>query len=119
MSASPVTVDADATVRERPRLLADGDIGALPVVSGGKLAGIVTDRDLVVRVLAGNLDLSAPIGEIASAGICSVSPDASLDEAAAAARRGAASAACRWWTPRAGSSASSRRPMSRGTPDTS
>jgi len=82
MSPSPVTVGSDATVRDAARLLADGDVGALPVMSGGKLAGIVTDRDLVVRVLAGNLDLSAPIGEIATTGICSVSPDASLDEAA-------------------------------------
>jgi CBS domain-containing protein len=82
MSPSPVTVGSDATVRDAARLLADGDVGALPVTSGGKLIGIVTDRDLVVRVLAGDLDLSAPIGEIASGDLCSVAPDASLDEAA-------------------------------------
>jgi CBS domain-containing protein len=82
MSPSPVTVGPDATVRDAARLLADGDVGALPVMSGGKLVGIVTDRDLVIRVLAGNLDLSAPIGEIASADVCSVAPDASLEEAA-------------------------------------
>jgi IMP dehydrogenase len=82
MSPSPVTVGPEATVRDAARLLADGDVGALPVMSDGKLVGIVTDRDLVIRVLAGNLDLSAPIGEIASADVCSVQPDASLDEAA-------------------------------------
>ncbi len=82
MSPSPVTVGPDATVRDAARLLAEGDVGALPVVNGGTLVGIVTDRDLVVRVLAGNLDLSAPIGEIATGDVCSVAPDASLQEAA-------------------------------------
>jgi CBS domain-containing protein len=82
MSAAPVTIGPDATVRDAARLLADADIGALPVVSDGKLAGLVTDRDLVVRVLAADLGADTPVGEIASADICSITPDASLAEAA-------------------------------------
>jgi CBS domain-containing protein len=83
MSPSPVTIGADATVRDAARLLADGDVGSLPVVNGdGRLVGIVTDRDIVIRVVAGDLDVSAPVGEIASADICAVSPDASVEEAA-------------------------------------
>ena len=82
MSASPVTIGPDATVRDVARLLADADIGAVPVVSDGKLAGIVTDRDLVVRVLAAGMGPDTTVGEIASADICSVTPDAPLAEAA-------------------------------------
>ena len=82
MSASPVTIAPDATVHAAARLLADADIGAVPVVSDGKLAGIVTDRDLVIRVLAAGLGPDTPVGEIASADLCSVTPDASLEEAA-------------------------------------
>ena len=82
MSASPVTIGPDATVAEAARLLADADIGALPVVTDGRLAGIVTDRDLVVRILAAGHGPDTPVGEIASADLCSVTPDASLEEAA-------------------------------------
>jgi CBS domain-containing protein len=82
MSAAPVTIGPDASAREAARLMADGDIGALPVVSDGKLAGIVTDRDLVVRIMAAGRDLDTPVGEIASGDVCSISPDASLEEAA-------------------------------------
>ena len=82
MSASPVTIGPDATVGDVARLLADADIGAVPVVSDGKLAGIVTDRDLVVRVLAAGMGPDTTVGEIASADICSVTPDAPLAEAA-------------------------------------
>ncbi len=82
MSASPVTIGPDVTVGEAARLLADADVGALPVVTDGKLVGIVTDRDLVVRVLAAGHGADMPVGEIASAGICSVAADARLEEAA-------------------------------------
>jgi CBS domain-containing protein len=82
MSASPVTAGPDTTVREAARLLADADVGALPVVTDGKLVGIVTDRDLVVRVLAAGRDLETPIGEIASSDLCTVTPDTPLEEAA-------------------------------------
>ena len=82
MSASPITIGPDATVGDAARLMADGDVGALPVVSDGRLAGIVTDRDLVVRALAGGLGLDTPVGEIATGDVCSVTPDATLAEAA-------------------------------------
>ena len=82
MSASPVTIGPDATAREAAALLADADIGAVPVVTDGRLVGIVTDRDLVVRVLAAGLGPDTPVGEIASADICSVAPDTPLAEAA-------------------------------------
>jgi CBS domain-containing protein len=50
-------LDKDATVAEAAKRFADEDFGALPVCDGeGRLCGVVTDRDLVVRALAEGLD---------------------------------------------------------------
>jgi len=57
MTADPAFCDKDVTVEAAARLMADQDIGALPVCSTeGRLAGVVTDRDLAVRVVAEGRD---------------------------------------------------------------
>lgn len=56
MSHRAIVVDADATVSQAARMMRAAVVGALPVVSVGRLVGIVTDRDLAVRVLARDLD---------------------------------------------------------------
>ena len=59
MTADPAFCDKDATVEEVARQMADQNIGALPVCSAeGRLAGVVTDRDLAVRVVAEGRDPS-------------------------------------------------------------
>ena len=52
MTAGPTTVGASASLQEAARLMRDGDFGALPVLEGEKLIGVITDRDLVTRGLA-------------------------------------------------------------------
>ncbi len=59
----------------------EADIGAVPVVDGGRLAGIVTDRDIVVRAVAAGKDASTPAGEAMTREIFSVSPDDFVFEA--------------------------------------
>lgn len=56
MTSSPTSITSDASALEAARLLSSEDVGSLPVVEEGKLVGMVTDRDLVVRVLAKDLD---------------------------------------------------------------
>jgi CBS domain-containing protein len=56
MTADPRTVEADATVAEAAREMRDGDVGAVVVAEDGKVAGIITDRDIAVRVVAQGLD---------------------------------------------------------------
>lgn len=58
VNQSLVTVEPDAKVSEAARLMADKDVGAILVLTNGKPRGIITDRDIVVRCLAGNLDVS-------------------------------------------------------------
>lgn len=52
------------TLREVAILMRDGDMGAIPVVEDGKLVGIVTDRDIVVRAVADGRDASTAVGEV-------------------------------------------------------
>jgi CBS domain-containing protein len=82
MTVVPTAVSPAVTAREAARVLAECDVGPLPVVDGGLLVGIVTDRDLVVRVLADDRDPSlTTVGEIASTDVAKVAPDVDLDVA--------------------------------------
>ncbi|HEX8088920.1 MAG TPA: CBS domain-containing protein [Blastocatellia bacterium] len=55
MTRNIITCHSDTTITEIARLMRDEDVGAIPVVGNdGKLAGIVTDRDLVVKGLNGD-----------------------------------------------------------------
>ena len=62
-------------------LMRDGDMGSVPVVEDGKLVGIVTDRDIVVRSIANGLDALSPAGEAMTTEIFSVRPDDFVFEA--------------------------------------
>jgi acetoin utilization protein AcuB len=63
MTEEPMTIDPEASVMEAARLMVDQKIGALPVVSGDELAGIVTETDLlsILVELLGLLTTSARI----------------------------------------------------------
>jgi CBS domain-containing protein len=82
MTPYPVVVDAATPLMQCARLMADRDIGALGVVREGRLAGVLTDRDIVVRSLARGDDPAQQTAlETASRDVVSVTPDASVDEA--------------------------------------
>lgn len=49
MTSDPVTVGPDATVTQAAHLMVDNHVGALPVLEGGKLVGIVTEGDLIMQ----------------------------------------------------------------------
>ena len=51
MSHPPVTVTADAPIRETARLMVDKKIGCLPVLDTGKLVGLITETDLLKELL--------------------------------------------------------------------
>jgi len=64
------------------KIMAQADVGPVPVVEGGRLTGIVTDRDIAVRVVAEGRDPgSTTIGEIASTKLVTISPDDDLETA--------------------------------------
>ena len=82
MTSNPAAAEPSTTVVEAAKVMAAEDVGPIPIVEGDRLVGVVTDRDLVVRVLAEGRDPSSTtIGEIASSDLVTVQPDADLSEA--------------------------------------
>lgn len=71
----------EATLREVAAMMRDGDMGAVPVVDGGKLIGIVTDRDIVVRAVSEGKLADTPISEAMTTELFTVAPDDFVFEA--------------------------------------
>jgi CBS domain-containing protein len=82
MTPYPVVVDAATPVAQCARLMDDRDIGALGVMREGRLVGVLTDRDIVVRAVARDRDLATlSAGEIATPEVVTVESDAPVEEA--------------------------------------
>ena len=83
MTADPRTLPADATLEDAAREMANDDIGAVLVTeNGGSLAGILTDRDIVVRAIAEHRDPSSTtVGDVATRDVQALSPDSSIEDA--------------------------------------
>ena len=84
MTPAPIHMHKDETVAVAARTLTHYNIGAVPVCgNGGRLCGLVTDRDMVTRCLAAGKDpKTTTIAEVMSTGIISVPPDAETAQAA-------------------------------------
>jgi CBS domain-containing protein len=78
-----VSVDAGAPIRDAARIMADRKIGSVGVKEDGRIAGLVTERDLVVAVLARGGNAGAPVREAMRTGIPRVGEDASEVDCAA------------------------------------
>jgi CBS domain-containing protein len=76
MTRNVTTAAPQMTLSAVAALLRESDVGALPVVEGGKLAGIITDRDIVVRAVAEGADVNtATAAEMMTAQVFSAAPD--------------------------------------------
>ena len=74
-------IDAAATVYDAIVKMVEGNVGALLVYEGDRLAGIVTERDYLRRVtLQGRDERTTPVREIMSSELVFVGPDASVEE---------------------------------------
>lgn len=82
MSADVTSVAPSTPVVEAARLLAERDVGSLPIVDGERLVGIVTDRDIALRVVGEGRDVTGmTVDEIASRDLVTVEADDRLDTA--------------------------------------
>lgn len=81
LKGDPVTVEASATVQDAAKLMDEKDIGNVLVVENNEVQGIVTDRDIVVRVIAKGDGADASVREAATTDLETIEPDASIDDA--------------------------------------
>ena len=82
MTRDPATLRPESTCSEAAAVMKSKNCGSLPVVKDGKLVGIVTDRDIVVRGLAAGKDpKSFAVSEIMTAGPATVAPGMNAEDA--------------------------------------
>lgn len=82
MTPNPTTMQADTTLVEAANTMKTADIGNAIVMENGKVCGIVTDRDIVVRAIAEARDpKNTTVGEICSRDLVTLSPDDPIDKA--------------------------------------
>src|SRR4051812_25699958 len=83
MTAQVVTATPQTTLKEAARQMSKVDTGALPVVDDGKVVGLLTDRDIVVRAVAEGMSLDGPVSGIMSTDIHTCNEDDTVADAAA------------------------------------
>jgi CBS domain-containing protein len=82
MSSNPCTIDADKPVAYAAQMMKQENVGIAPIVEGNRLIGTLTDRDIVLRVVAEGKDpQTVAAREVASTAPVTVDPQQDLEEA--------------------------------------
>lgn len=82
MSSNPCAIDADKPVAHAAKMMKQEDVGLAPVVEGDRLVGTLTDRDIVLRVVAEGKDpQTVTAREVASTDLVTIDPQQDLEEA--------------------------------------
>lgn len=82
MSNRVLSLRHNDTVLKAAEMLSNHNVGSLPIVTNGELVGIITDRDIVLRCVAGRCDATQMrIGEIMSTKLVTVTPEDSVRSA--------------------------------------
>ena len=82
MTKNVVTIDVNKTVVEAAALMSENDIGDLIVMDDNTPVGIVTERDLVRRVLAEGKSANSKVSEVMTRPLKVIDPEAPIKEAA-------------------------------------
>jgi CBS domain-containing protein len=83
MTAQVVTAKPTDSIKAVAKIMREVDTGAVPVSDNGKVIGLVTDRDIVLRVVSEGGDLNGPISAVMSEDVQSCKEDDNLADAAA------------------------------------
>jgi CBS domain-containing protein len=81
MTRNPETVTPGTFIGDVARLMRDLDVGMVPIAQDGKLLGVITDRDITVRVTAAGLNpYESPVQDFMSPNVVKVSPDDDVEQ---------------------------------------
>ena len=84
MTTSPHSIGSDQTLAKAHEMMHTHDIRHLPVLAGGKLVGMLTDRDLhLIESMAGVEPRVSKVDDAMSTNVYSVAPETPLDEVVA------------------------------------
>jgi CBS domain-containing protein len=83
MTAQVVTAKPTDTIKRVANIMKEVDTGAVPVSDNGKVVGLITDRDIVLRVVAEGGDLNGPVSAAMSEDVQTCREDDNLADAAA------------------------------------
>ena len=82
MTAEPIVLQQDQTIADAAQAMRDTAVGAVLVVDGDRLCGLITDRDIVVRAVAESALPDSPVGPLVSSDLIAVGADDDADDAA-------------------------------------
>lgn len=83
MTPSPATLRSSDPVAQAARVMRDEDVGSVPVIDEGTIAGIITDRDIATKVVAEGIDPdTASVSEFMSSDLVTGRPEMTLRDAA-------------------------------------
>ena len=83
MTAQVATATPRTTVAEIARTMAEVESGAVPVTDDGEVVGLITDRDIVLRVVAEGMGLDTPVAEVMTEGVETCLEDDNVADATA------------------------------------
>ena len=75
LKKEPITLDLNSSIQEAAAVMSEHRVSSIMLTEDGKLAGIVTDRDLRTRCVAKAMDVSLPVSDIMSRGIVTMRSD--------------------------------------------
>src|ERR1700753_3129221 len=82
MTSEPIVLQQDQTIADAAQAMRDTAVGAVLVVDGDRLCGLITDRDIVVRAVAESAPPHSPVAPLVSADLIAVGADDEADDAA-------------------------------------
>src|SRR2546422_6063365 len=82
MTSNPCSIDAEKSVAYAAKMMREEDVGLAPIVEGDKLIGMLTDRDIAIRVVAeGSNPEQVKVADVASKQVVTIDPQQDLDAA--------------------------------------
>lgn len=82
MTVQVITAKPTDTVEDVARMMSEIDSGAIPVIENNIVVGMITDRDIVIRVIAERKDGFTPVSQVMTEGVESCLADDDIAEAA-------------------------------------